>query len=517
MSEARIIKKSSYNPDVLSCLANLSNDEVFTPPEVANAMLDLLPPEIFSDPNARFLDPACKSGVFLREIAKRLNEGLKEKIPDLQERVQHIFTKQLYAIAITELTSLLGRRSVYCSKDAGSKYSVAHFESSGGNIFYSPTKHLWINGKCLHCGASQSEYSEEKRAGLESHAYQFIHNAIPGEIENMKFDVIIGNPPYQMSTGSNSAQATPLYNRFVTEAKRLRPHFLIMITPSRWFCGGMGLDSFRNEMLNDDRLKVIVDYPNAKDCFPNISIGGGVSYFLWDKEYHGKCLYTNIHNSTKSTENRILNEFPVFVRYNKAINIIHKVQASKHQSLSEIVSSLSPFGIGSSERGHEQYMNGDLVLWSSKGKGFIEKSKITAGQKYLQYYHVMMSKVTGEHANEPSKDGTFKVISRIQSIKPNEVCTFSYFIIGNFDSELENQNLISYLSTRFVRFLLLQAISSINISKEKFSFVPLQDFTKNSDIDWSKSVPEIDRQLYAKYSLTDEEVAFIESMIRPME
>lgn len=499
--------QNNYNPDVLSCLANLSNDEVFTPPEVANAMLDLLPQELFTDPDAKFLDPACKSGVFLREIAKRLIEGLAEKKPDLQERIDHIFKEQLYAIAITELTSLLARRSVYCSKDASSKYSVSKFEKSEGNIFYTNTKHLWIGDKCLHCGASKSEYGDENREGLERHAYQFIHNAMPGEIENMKFDVIIGNPPYQLSTGSNSAQATPLYNRFVLQAKKMNPRYLIMITPSRWFAGGMGLDSFRENMLNDDRLKVIVDYPNAKDCFPNISIGGGVSYFLWAKDYHGDCFYTNIHNSKKSTEKRVLNEFPVFVRYNMAINIIHKIQNHNEKSLSEIVSSLSPFGVGSAERGHEEFKKDDIVLYSSKGKGFIEKKKITTGHEYLSYYHVMMSKVTGEHANEPSKDGTFKVISRVQCIKPNEACTFSYFIIGNFNSENESQNLLSYLSTRFVRFLLLQAISSINISKEKFSFVPLQDFSK----------PWTDEELYAKYNLSSEEIAFIESMIRPME
>ena len=287
---------SNYNPDVLSCLANLSNDEVFTPPEVANAMLDLLPQEIFRNPNAKFLDPACKSGVFLREIAKRLIEGLKEKYPDLEERVNHIFTNQLYAIAITELTSLLSRRSVYCSKDAGGKYSVAHFEKSNGNIFYTPTKHLWVGGKCLHCGAAESEYGNDVRQGLESHAYQFIHNAIPGEIENMKFDVIIGNPPYQMGVGNeggNSSKAKAIYHKFISEAITLKPHFLIMITPSRWMTKQTeGIpDEWVEEQIHSNHFRIIHDFENSENCFPGVSIMGGVNYFLYDKDYSGKCDY----------------------------------------------------------------------------------------------------------------------------------------------------------------------------------------------------------------------------------
>lgn len=514
MSEARIIKKSSYNPDVLSCLANLSNDEVFTPPEVANAMLDLLPPEIFSDPNARFLDPACKSGVFLREIAKRLNEGLKDKIPDLQERVQHIFTKQLYAIAITELTSLLGRRSVYCSKDAGSKYSVAHFESSGGNIFYSPTKHLWINGKCLHCGASQSEYSEEKRAGLESHAYQFIHNAIPGEIENMKFDVIIGNPPYQMGDGGNGASAKPIYHLFIQQAKKLTPRFLVMIIPARWYAGGKGLDDFRDEMLNDNRLRIIHDFNDASECFSGVEIKGGVCYFRWDRDSKGLCkVYQHSNDTITSKMERPLleDDCDVFIRHNQAISILRKVKSKKEQPFSSIVSSRKPFGLATNFTDFSATETKDSVkIYANQKQGFVKKNLITDNYNMINAYKLFIPEAIG--AGDMTKDWIKPIM-----VGKNICCTETYLAVGPFNDEKAAENAFSYTQTKFFHLLLgLKKITQHTTSKV-YSFVPLQDFTKNSDIDWSKSVPEIDRQLYAKYSLTDEEVAFIESMIRPME
>lgn len=495
--------KTLHTPDVLSCLANLSNDEVFTPPEVVNKMLDMLPQELFENPETTFLDPACKTGVFLREIAKRLLVGLEKKIPDLQERIDHIFHKQLYGIAITELTSLLSRRSVYCSKSPDGRYSVSHFDNPEGNIRFRKILHTWVAGRCKYCGASQSEYDREQ--DLETHAYEFIHVTSFEEIYRMKFDVIIGNPPYQLSTGGGSAQATPLYDKFVEQAKKLKPKYLSMIIPSRWFAGGMGLNKFRESMLSDGRIRILVDYPNAKDCFPQSSIGGGVCYFLWDRDNVGQCRVTNMTANGPITDERSLDEFDVFVRYNSAINIIRKVKTNS--TFADICSSLSPFGINSSERGKTNSFNGAYKLYSSQGIGYVDNSVITTGHEFVDKYKVLISKTSAEHAGEPDKNGSFKVLSKVLPLEPNDVCTFSYFLAGPFENKTITENAISYLKTKFVRFLILQAVTSINLSKDKFQFVPMQDFSKS----WT------DSELYKKYNLTSEEIEFIESIIRPME
>ena len=299
-----------YNPDVLSCIANLSNDEVFTPPELANKIIDMLPQELFENPDTTFLDPCCKSGVFLREIAKRLIKGLEQQIPDLEKRIEHIFSKQLFGIAITELTSLLSRRSVYCSKYPSGEFSVYQFpeEKSQGNIIFQRIKHTWKDGKCTYCGASQNEY--DRGAELENHAYQFIHNLDVNKVFNMKFDVIIGNPPYQMSDGGGTgSSAMPIYHKFIINAKKLKPHYLTMIIPSRWFTGGKGLDEFRDEMLHDEHIREIHDFGNANDCFPGVAIEGGVCYFLWDRDQKGLCkVYSHSQNQITAISERPLLE-----------------------------------------------------------------------------------------------------------------------------------------------------------------------------------------------------------------
>lgn len=337
------------------------------------------------------------------------------------------------------------------------------------------------------------------------------------EVQTMKFDAIVGNPPYQSTTGGGQSQAIPIYNLFVEISKKLSEHYISLITPSRWFAGGLGLNNFRIEMLSDRRISKIHDYVNAKDCFESASIGGGVNYFLWDSNYNGDCEFVSTYNGNTSVKFRKLDEFNVFIRYNEAINIIQKVNLRTKQSLVKIISSLSPFGIESSARGLQTAQSGKCRLYSSEGVSYINPSKIKSGEIYVNSYKVMISKVTSEHAGEPDKTGKFKVISTLRLLEPNEVCTFSYFLIGCYDNKAEANNLMLYLKTKFVRFILLQSVSSINLSKDKFINIPLQDFTNKSDINWSKSVAEIDKKLYKKYKLTQEEIDFIEKTVKPMD
>lgn len=376
---------SMYNPDVLTCLANLSNDEVFTPPEVANRMLDMLPEELWHDSSATFLDPACKSGVFLREIAKRLIEGLKEEIPDLQKRIDHIFHKQLYGIAITELTSLLSRRSVYCSKYPNSKYSITLFEDTSGNIRYKRIPHRWQNGKCLFCGASKSEY--ERGDELETHAYEWIHTIKPEEIFKMKFDVIIGNPPYQLSDGGAQASATPIYNRFVEQAKKLNPRYMTMIIPARWYAGGKGLDTFRASMVMDRRIRVLHDFINASDCFGNgVEIKGGICFFLWDRDHVGKCkVFTHTGDKTVEQNERYLQEDgnDVFIRYAEGVSILGKVQSANEKTMDEMVSSQKPFGLRTYVHGEQKRFAGSIKLYERGGTGYVNRGEITKNENWI--------------------------------------------------------------------------------------------------------------------------------------
>ncbi|MBO5749064.1 MAG: Eco57I restriction-modification methylase domain-containing protein [Muribaculaceae bacterium] len=507
--------KNVYNPDVLSCIANLSNDEVFTPPELANKIIDMLPQELFENPDTTFLDPCCKSGVFLREIAKRLIVGLERQIPDLERRLEHIYTKQLFGIAITELTSLLARRSVYCSKYPSSEFSAYRFpeDKPQGNIIYQRIKHTWKDGKCIHCGASQSEY--DRGAELETHAYQFIHNLDVTKVFNMKFDVIIGNPPYQMSDGGAQASAKPLYHLFVQQAKKLNPRYLTMIIPARWYAGGKGLDEFRNEMLSDSHMRELHDFPNTDDCFPGVNIRGGVCYFLWDKAYDNTLNLTSVivHDRGEinvSSRPLKFEGLDIFIRDYRAISILQKIQKhiSKNDSIASYVSPRKPFGLPT-----DFYRSSDFYLEISENKlpcyakalklGYVDRSKVIMHREWISKWKVMISRANniGTELNDDNLNAFV--------LSPNYICTESYIVVGadlNLD-ETSAKNLAFYLKTKFVRYLHSLAKSSQDATAKTYRFVPLQDFSK----------PWTDEELYAKYGLTEEEIAFIESMIRPME
>lgn len=504
---ANNLYNTMYNPDVLSCIANLSNDEVFTPPEVANAMLDLIPQELFKDPNTTFLDPGCKSGVFLREIAKRLLEGLEPIYPDLQERTDHIFKHQLYGIAITELTSHLSRRSLYCSKTANGNYSVVHFDTIDGNIRFKNIQHRWQNGKCVFCGAAESEYGHARRGDdLETHAYEMIHTTKPEEIFKMKFDVIIGNPPYQLSDGGNGKSAKPIYQHFVNQAKKMNPRYLSMIIPSRWFTGGKGLVDFRQSMLSDKRIRKLVDYENFKDVFPGVDLAGGACYFLWDRDHEGACEVVNMSSDKSNSSIRYLDEFETFIRQNLAVEIVKKVNSKNAQFLNEKVSSRKPFGIPTN---YEPKKNGVPCWFIQKiGLQYANPNDVDNSRGYLGKWKLLAPKAPIAGQTDFTKPVGFYYDGNTRIAQPGECCTESWIVLGAFDSQKEVLSYRSYIFTKIVRFLLLQTVVSQDVTKKNFCFVP----------DLGKYEGEYtDKELKELWSITDEEWDYIDSRITEVE
>jgi site-specific DNA-methyltransferase (adenine-specific) len=499
-----VFNGNQYNPDVLSCLANLSSDEVFTPPNVANQVLDLLPQDLFTDKRTRFLDPGCKSGVFLREIAKRLDKGLEMQIPDCQKRLNHIFKNQLFALAITDLTALISRRSVYCSKTANGKYSVcSNFDDADGNIQFKRIEHAWQNGRCVLCGANESNY--ERGEEKDTHAYAFIHPESPQEILNMKFDVIVSNPPYQLSDGGYGRSASPIYHKFIQQAKRLNPRYLTMIIPSRWFAGGKGLDRFRSEMLNDNRIRKLVDFEDASDVFPGVDIAGGICYFLWERDNCGPCEVRNRHDGQETTSERSLNEFSTFIRHSQAIDIVRKVLAKKEnggKQLSEIISPSKPFGLRTFYKPRKKGM----PCWFVQriGLQFADPNDVRDDNKLLDKWKLLIPPAPIAGQTDFSKPIAFYYEANTRIAKPSECCTESWLAIP-FKTKAEVLSFKSYLFTKIVRFLLLQTVISQHVVKKNFIFIP----------DLGRYNGEYtDESLRKRWSITQEEWEFIDVKIK---
>jgi len=520
MTEQASFTLRNRNPDVLTCIANLSNDEVFTPPDLANKMLDILAEawskdnngeNIWENKDVKFLDPCTKSGVFLREITARLTKGLEKKIPELQNRVDHILSKQVYGIGITQLTSLLARRSVYCSKHADGEHSIAKsLRSKDGNIWYKRLEHSWNETKCIFCGAPKTVL--DRGNDVENYAYAFIHtDNIKRRTEdffgeNMQFDVIIGNPPYQMKGGAGGTSDSSIYQLFVQQAKQLEPKYLSMVIPSRWLAGGRGLDEFRKDMLKSHQLVNLVDYPVSKDVFPNVEVKGGICYFLWSGSYRGPCEVTVTRDSESTTSKRQLDEFDVFIRDARAAGILRKVISVDEKSITEILSADTPFGIATNFDGYrDKKKSGDIELhYVRNGKrftGFVSRNDIFKNTHLIDKWKVFVPEAAHGAQKMP-----IAVLGKPLISAPPSVSTQTFLAFW-LDNEREAISLESYYRTKFFRFLVSLRKITQHALRQTYTWVPMQTW----DREWN------DQELYKKYKLTSEEVNHIEAVIRSMD
>lgn len=517
MSEQAGFNLRGRNPDVLTCIANLSNDEVFTPPEFANRMLDTVAAawaadhggaNIWANPDVRFLDPFTKSGVFLREITTRLTEGLKDAMPDLQERVDHILTKQVFGIAITQLTSLLARRSLYCSKFARGEHSIAKsLASDEGNVWFERVEHSWGGDKCEFCGASKKALDRGEEA--ETHAYAFIHaDDIRARVKeifggDMQFDVIIGNPPYQLASDGGTRDI-PIYNKFVEQAKKLQPRYLVMVIPSRWMASGLGLGEFRKSMLGDRNIRKLVDFERMDLVFPGVDFEGGVCYFLWDKDSEGACEVTTVSGEeTVGPVERDLREHDIFVRDSRGLSILKKVLAAKEPSITEILSADKEFGWTSNFQGfREKKKPDDISLYYFRsGKrlvGGIARKDVTKSAHLIDYWKVMTPAAYGERGARPAM-----VLGPSFIAEKPSVCTQTYLFFY-VSSKKKAESLQSYLNTRFFRFLVSLRKITQHATRATYTWVPQQQW----DRAWT------DEELYKKYHLSKSDIAYIEASIR---
>jgi len=414
--------------------------------------------------------------LYLTEIVKRLFAGLEHAVPDEKERVKWILENQVFGCAPSNIIYNMVKNYVY----------AGYPELSGQNLL-------------------ELDLTEAAKAGSLNEALQ------EGLGKEMKFDVVIGNPPYQQSDGGDETNiersrggATPLYNLFVEQAKKLNPRYISLIIPARWYSGGRGLDNFRSEMLNDSRISHLTDYPTASDLFSsNVEIKGGVCYFLWNREHKGPCVVRNISAGKESVMTRPLLEkdSDVFIRNNEAISILRKVNLG-NDTFSTLVSSQKPFGLRTYIKGHANRQANDIILFENGGVSFVNKADVTTNIDWIPKHKVLVTMAYGAGDEFPHQ-----IINTPIYAEPNSCCTETYVVVGPFESKEVAINVISYMKSRFFRFLVMLRKHTQHAARGVYSLVPIQDFSKS----WS------DEELYEKYKLTDEEITFIESMIRPME
>ena len=536
-TEKAEFRLANHNPDVLTCIANLSNDEVFTPPEFANRMLDTLEQawaesnggaSIWADSTVTFLDPFTKSGVFLREITGRLTQGLADEIPDLQDRVDHILTKQVFGIGITTLTSLLARRSLYCSKDATGPHSIAKsFDRDWGNVWFERTEHAWVGGRegdlldsagvpvivgrrCKFCGSQETRFARDE--SFETHAYAFIHTddvaGLVGELfgAEVHFDVVIGNPPYQMTGAAGGSSDASIYHLFVEQAQRLSPRFLSMVTPSRWLAGGRGMEEFRSAMLGSGNLRKLVDYPMSAEVFPGVELKGGVSYFLWDASHTGSCEVVTIRSEVEQVSERDLAEFDVFIRDPRAVEILKKISAVGEPPITGILSRDTPFGLASNFNEFEKSSDDGLVALfyinrMKRNVGYVPRSTIVKNVQYVDSWKVLVPEAYNGGDSTPHQ-----IVGKPAIAPPPSVCTQSYLFL-HCASRSEAESIQSYYSTKFFRFLVSLRKITQHAIHSTYSWVPMQSWDRM----WN------DEDLFAKYAFSESDREFVEEQIKPMD
>ncbi|OPZ48564.1 MAG: Eco57I restriction-modification methylase [Bacteroidetes bacterium ADurb.BinA104] len=448
---------------------------------------------VFKDPNTRILEINSKTGLYPLFMAysvyvEKLREYRDSHMlatdvpPETQNKIwDEVLRNHIFVICKTEMAKSITRRTLRGFRQ--SRVNARYFEDLINKITNQPVLFL---------------------SKVTNGINYWKNNTLK---DNMKFNAIVGNPPYQvMDGGGTGSSAVPVYNHFVSIAKRMAPYYVSMIMPSKWFSGGRGLDDFRDNMLSDSRTSLLVDYSDSRDCFPGVDIAGGVCYFLWDNQYSGPCKIVNISNNNSTSSVRKLNEFPVFIRHDAAVNIIHKVLALKEKTMEDEVYSSKPFGFRSYEEGRKNEMPGDVRMMGSQGYSYVKREEVKTNANLIDKWKVIMSKASAEHAGQTDKEGRKKVISRLLVLEPNTICTESYLVLSAFDDRIQAENMAAYARSQFFRFLMSTILLTQNIAKDKFAFIPVQDWTKV----WT------DSELYRKYGLTTDEIAFIESQVKPM-
>jgi site-specific DNA-methyltransferase (adenine-specific) len=518
MTTTSPLLRQQHVPDILDVIAALSSNAIPTPPKLARALLDILPDEVWTNPNYQWLDPATKSGSILREVARRLMDGLADWEPDPGKRADHILRNMIHGCGITLLHGEMTRRSVYVSRDATSDFSVVRFDDPSGNLPFVEAQHNFplnkqgqASGPCKVCGAPVRLERGDTR---ENYAYAFTHGAYPTEgMEHMEFDVIVGNPPYQIGDLKNEEdRAAPIYQYFVERALDLNPKYVAMIIPSRWFTGGFQLDKFRERMISDRRLRMIVDNPKVYDCFPGVKIRGGVNYFLWDRDHDGDCEFsTRIDGEIISTATRDLRAGDgVLVRDNFAASVIDKIRSGhKGAWCDTVVGPQMPFGqmrTNFSEDTSERTTEADVALVLGTRAGYVAPKHIEKNHEWVARWKVLLPKASSGDTNQ---DETGRIVDVVLgepiALAPGSACTQTYLIAGMFDTRQETENYANYLATKFVRFLVLQRKTSQDVYSDRFRFVPALDMTRA----WT------DPDLYREFNLTQDEIDYIEACIRP--